>query len=349
MKKRNLFIFLIVIALGFLAFYLTKRNDSSSIRTELMDFAVKDTASINKIFIADRNGNQILLKRQEDNSWILNDKYPPRPDMMKNLLEVIHSVSVKSRVPKSGFNNVIADLSAGGIKCEIYTKNSEKPSKVYYVGNQTADALGTFMMIENSSVPFVMELPGFNGYLTPWYPAAEGIWIDPIIFSYNPQQIRQVSINYPAFPDRSFSLERKNNRFQLQIISTEKIYKDIDSVAVDNYLALFQRVYYEVPADKFSQGRRDSLIQSTPLNEIEVENISNQSQLISIYPMPINETSLTVQDSLGNPLKYDLDRMYGYLKAENKWVIIQHYSFDKLFRSGSDFMLKKRGQGKLVQ
>ncbi|HNQ61574.1 MAG TPA: hypothetical protein PKJ62_04215, partial [Bacteroidia bacterium] len=69
MKKKNLLILAFVLGLGFLSVYLIKRDDSSSIRTELMDFAVKDTSDISKIFLADRNGNSVTLKRQPDGSW----------------------------------------------------------------------------------------------------------------------------------------------------------------------------------------------------------------------------------------------------------------------------------------
>ncbi|GIS08576.1 MAG: hypothetical protein CM15mP112_06880 [Flavobacteriales bacterium] len=34
-------------------------------------FAVEDTSSINKIFLADRNGTSILLEKNKNN-WILN-------------------------------------------------------------------------------------------------------------------------------------------------------------------------------------------------------------------------------------------------------------------------------------
>ena len=57
--------------------------------------------------------------------------------------------------------------------------------------------------------------------------------------------------------------------------------------------------------------------------------------------MAITSASLAQQDEKGKPLKYDLDHMYGYLKPQNEFVIIQHYTFDKLLRQLSDFDLNK--------
>ena len=349
MKKKTLVPILIALVLGALSIFLLKRDDSSSIRTELMDFAVKDTSAITKIFLADRNGHSVTLKRTQNGAWVLNDSLPPRPDVMKNLVTAVYSISVKSRVPKSGYNNVISDLASGGIKCEVYLADQENPYKVYYVGNQTADAMGTFMMIEGSNVPFVMEIPGFNGYLTPWYNPVKEIWIEPVIFRLQPDQIKSISLSYPSFPQWSFSLERNQDKFQLAVPAENKVYTSIDSVAVDNYLALFQNVFYEVPEDRLNKQTKDSLLQTVPLTEIKITKSDNTEKGIIIYPMAINESSIILQDSLGNPLKYDVDRMYGFVTHDKNWVVIQHYSFDKLFRSAKDFMLKNQGVKGAVQ
>lgn len=349
MKKKNILLLLIVLILGLLSVYLIRKDDSSSIRTELMDFAVKDTASISKIFIADRNGNSVSLTRKEAGVWTLNDKYPPRPDMVRNLLRAIYSLSVKSRVPKAGFNNVINDLASGAVKCEIYLNNNPAPFKIYYVGGQTADALGTLMMIENSSVPFVIEIPGFNGYLTPWYNPVQEVWLEPIIFRYTQEQIKSLSLKYPGFPERSFSLERENERFIMKLGPENTIHSDIDSVAVDNYLSLYQQVFYEVREGRLKPGQRDSLLGTRAINEIEIESMSGEKKKITIYPMELNESSLILQDSLGNPLTYDVDRMYGYLNYQNEWVVIQHFSFDKLFQSGGNFLLKNRRRSPMLR
>jgi hypothetical protein len=54
--------------------------------------------------------------------------------------------------------------------------------------------------------------------------------------------------------------------------------------------------------------------------------------------MPVNERSIILQDTLGNPLTYDVDRMYGYIQERNDWIVLQHFSFDRLFRRGEDFL-----------
>jgi hypothetical protein len=53
--------------------------------------------------------------------------------------------------------------------------------------------------------------------------------------------------------------------------------------------------------------------------------------------MPLNGYSLTREDSTGAPLKYDVDRMLGWLERERQWVTVQHYTFDPILRRYADF------------
>lgn len=335
--KKNKNLLLIAAVLGALAFYFILRNTNSTTRKELREFAFKDTSSINRIFLADRNGNSVSLERGADRQWMINKTIEPRRDMVKNLMDVIYSVDVKSSVAKTAYNNVVKNLSSGGIKCEIYAGSRQDPVRVYYVGGSTEDALGTFMMLENSSVPFVTEIRGFNGYLTPRYSVKAIEWKNPVLFRFRPEEIKSVSVTYPAFPDRSLFLEKENERFAVMHPDRTGPVSSIDSIAVDNYLDLFREMYYESLENNWTAAQHDSVLRTSPLAEVAVKGLQQNSRVVTIYPMPVNERSLVQQDSLGRPLKYDVDRMIGYIQEEKAWVVIQHTIFDRTLRTPQDF------------
>jgi len=302
---------------------------------------VKDTASITKIFIADRNGNQVTLEKQQNKSWLLNNKYEPRPDLLKLLLDGIYKIDVRNRVAKAAYNNVVKALATSGIKCEIYLNGSDKPFKTYYVGGQTEDALGTFMIIDKSSMPFVTEIPGFNGYLTPRYSANTEAWRQPILFQTPPTEMKALTVSYSNYPDKSFTIRSDNGKYKVESPVDKKVIANIDSVAVDNYLSFYSNVFYEARAKEITVTKRDSILLNRSSINISLTDIKGVTKELEIYPMPISSSSLVQEDSVGNPLKYDVDRMYGYLKPENEFFIIQHYTFDKLLRQISDFEYKK--------
>ena len=67
------------------------KNSNSSLA---YNFAVTDTASITKIFIADLKGNSIALDRMENN-WQINNRYKVRNNAMHIILKTIKNISVQ--------------------------------------------------------------------------------------------------------------------------------------------------------------------------------------------------------------------------------------------------------------
>ncbi len=340
--KNNRILFIILTILVLITIFFIVKNSNTTVRKELSDFAVKDTSAITKIFIADRNGNQVTLERKAVNNWSLNDKYEPRPELLKLLLDVIYRMDVRNRVAKAAYNNVIKALASSGIKCEIYLNGSDQPFKTYYVGGQTEDALGTFMIIDKSNMPFVTEIPGFNGYLTPRYSANVEAWRKPVIFQTPLGQIKSLTVSYANFPDKSFNIQSENGKYIVRSPDHKTIIGNVDSVAVENYLSFYSAVYYESRAKELLQVQKDSMLRHQPSITLSLNDASGINKELFIYPMPVSSASLVQQDSIGNPLKYDVDRMYGFLKPENDFFIIQHYTFDKLLRQLTDFEITKQ-------
>ena len=166
---RKSLIYILLILITFCVFFLSE-NKSTIISDNTFDIA--DTSIITKVFIADRKGNTISLDKQ-DNSWTVNNKFNVRKDAINVLLSTIHQIKIQQPVSLSAFENVIKDLSTTGVKVEIYA--GTEVLKIYTVGNETSNHLGTYMLLDGSDEPFIMHIPYFNGYLTPRYGIQGGI------------------------------------------------------------------------------------------------------------------------------------------------------------------------------
>jgi hypothetical protein len=325
--------------LAAIAFYLIFTNSGISTREELRDFSVKDTASITKFFIADRSGHSVTLEKQPDNTWTVNGKYPARQEGIDLLMDACYKIAVRTRVGKAAYNNIVKNLAATGIKFEVYQDNSKKPSKIYYVGGSTQDVLGTYMMQENSTVPFVMEIPGFNGYLTPRYSAIEKDWRATTVFNYMPEEIKSVAVNYTNASQNSFVIERNQNSFSIYSPATQQSLQQIDTVKLMNYLNNFRKLHFEGWDVHYTKEQQDSLFNATPATVITITDMNGKMNFLKVYPKPVTKRSLAQTDSLGNPLKYDIDRMYAFMNDKNELFTIQQYSFGKLFAGFRDFDL----------
>jgi hypothetical protein len=328
--KNNRVILIITLVLALVAFALLLNNKSATIKGELRDFAVKDIASVSKIFLADKKKNTILLERQPDGSWTVNGKYKARKDAVDLLLETMSHIDVQSPVAKAAQPNVLKDLASGGVKVEIYQHNEK--SKTYYVGGGNQELTGTFMLLEHSSVPFIMYIPGFNGYLTTRYFTDEKEWRSRAVFDYMPQEIKKITLNYTYTPNSSFSLERIGNGFKLIAIATNKVIEDADTAFCNAYIGYYKNKNFEGFVKP--QTNKDSVLKATPILVISVLDMQGKSKNVKFYSKA-NEGEL--RDEKGKLYEHDIERMHANIDNSNDLMLVQLYVFDKLFKSPTDF------------
>jgi len=336
--KKNRFTIVIVLVLVLLSLYLLFfKSGFSTIGKKDNDFAVKDTGSITKIFIADKNNGNVTLTRQAKGVWLVNDRYVVRNDCMNTLLYTINMLTVKNVVPPAAWNTVIKTLAVRAVKVEIY-KGDERV-KVYYVGGETADELGTYMLLanpeteENYKQPYVIYIPGFDGFLTTRYFTKEDDWRDRTIFQYFPYDIRSVSITYPV-ADSSFRITIDGkNRFELDNPVTHQKAPAFDTMAVKQYLTYYQSVSWEATVP-----RNDSIINSPPLAIIKVEDTKGKVTTLKLFHRKATEQQ---KEKYSVDYKYDPDRMFA-LVNDKDFVLIQYFVFGKMLQPVSYFYTTKR-------
>lgn len=341
MKNKNLIIIVLVLAVASAIFLM--KDKFSTYRPELKDFAVTDTANISKIFLANRSGKQVLLERKSPGRWMLNSTDRAKNVQIRVLLETISKVQVRTPVSKQAYNNVLKRLASNSIKCEIYLKGEEKPTKVYYVGGSTEDIMGTFMMIEGSSTPFITEIPGFNGYLTPRYSVEASDYKETAFLQATPQEIKSLSVSYRNFPENSFILTRTDGKFQISAFVNGQKGETVptDSIKLNNFASLFNSLYVERWISQLSDSLKTVITVDPPAITISLTTANDSSQTVYIYPMPLNEGSLTQEDENGKKLKYDLDKVYGNMQPGDLWAVIQHFNLDRILRRLVDFDERK--------
>lgn len=333
MKNNKVIIVLAAVLIAIAAFiYINKNNVKQGTMDDMegakSDFAIKDTASITKIFIADAQGVTVTLSRSANN-WIVDDKYIARPDNIRLLMKTFSRIDVRYPVPKAAFNNVIRDIATKATKVEIY-QGDDKPSKIYYVGNATNDNQGTYMVLETdgvkSTVPFVMYIPGNYGYLSSRFFTEPQQWRDAVVFKYAPEAIKSIEINYAETPEQSFIINNKGGKFTLSDIASDKPLS-VNSERLEEYVSRYQKVYYEMVDIESKQSLIDSIITSPPYITIEVKDLIGGNNKIVLYHMPnFRQTEHSVT---GEIFQYDVDRMYGYLNND-VFTYVQFATFDKI-------------------
>ena len=325
-KNKNKIGIVLVILLSAITFYFTTQNKKGTLKKELTNFAVKDTASITKIFLADKQNHTVLLERQTNGGWVVNKKFQVREDAIKTLLLTIKELSVKAPVGKQAFENVVKRLATSAVKVEIYT--NDELNKVYYVGHSTQDSTGTFMMLENSSTPFIMWIPGFEGYLSARYFTDEESWKSTVLFSHPLATIKSIKIEYPQKPNFSFEIGISNKKLSLKSILTGTMVEKFDTAMAFEYLTGFKDVHYEFSAKELPASTRDSVLMRKPMHIITITDINGKTDRLTTYPKLASVVQIT-QDST---LIYDVDRMYAIHNNDKDLISVQFYVFDHLLK-----------------
>lgn len=334
MKKTNIILLILVVLVSAVVaiIYFANNSDTKKI---LRDFAVSDTASVDKIFMADKNNNTITLERKGD-YWMVNGLYKARRDFVNVLLSTITRIEVSAPVPNARLDKVLGDLSVNGVKTEIYQNG--KVVKTYYVGGPTDDNTGTYMILEGSSVPFILKIPGFNGFLSVRYCTELNEWRERQIFNYQIQDIAKASALYPAEPEESFiAISKGNNQYDLVNADGSKLNIAFDTLKVKEYLSRCKFIGFEAYImDSLQKPKRDSLMQQPVIAKFSVENRKGEIQFFKTYRRQ-NINNMVNDD--GDLYDFDIERLYGIINDKDV-VILQYYIVDPVSFKKSDFLIR---------
>jgi hypothetical protein len=311
-----------------------QRQSSSTLLTDRSDFAFPDTASLTQIFLADKFGNSVLLKRA-GNGWTANGK-PAIQENVLFLLDAIRNIEVRHPVAKAAYNNIMKQMAATGIKVELYVK--DKKVKTYYVGHETQDQMGTYMYLENSSVPYAMHIPGFNGILNVRYNTNEKAWWKRTVFSFSPEEIYSIVVENRLNPEKSFDIVREKNTWMMRSYPEGRPYTRASEEKLLHYISEYGNINYERELSGRS-SEIDSILQAGPMMIITVKTQAAQ-RTAWMYPKPRTESHQDEWLRQRGPMSnYDPDRFYLQIDTLPQIFTAQYFVFRKLMRTPEDFFL----------
>jgi hypothetical protein len=352
MKKRKTKSTLLVASiLAVVSFFLIYTSTKSTLKNAGKDFAIDDTSSVTKIFLSDKENRMVKLEKQPRGGWTLNDSITAKYDAISMLLTTMMAVEVKEPIAKAGRNNVIKRLASIGVKVEIYQKRYridlwglklfpfEKCTRTYYVGDATQDMLGTYMLMEDSKEPYVVHIPGFNGFLYSRYSTKEEDWRDHSIINLRLSQIKTFQLEFPLDPELSYKITNYNNRkFGITSLKGNKEISDFDTVKVLEVLSSCENIKYESLLNDMQKKKKDSLLLSPPFHIITITDLSGNKFMIKTYHIKANEGEVDV--ATNEPIFYNRDRMYALINNGKDLVLIQFFVFDRLIQPLPHFKKK---------
>lgn len=305
--------------------WVVNKQGQTAVRDELSDFAITDTSLVDRVVLKDESGMVVDLQREENGIWTVNGGHQARPDAIDILLTTMKKVSLKSPVSQEGMQTVLKNIISNHTLVEAYDRGGDL-IKEYYVGGPTKEHTGTYMLMKNSSRPFITHIEGHHGFLTTRYFTNELEWRHRGVFEIRKEQLQSIAVSYPHAPEQDFSLHNQGDgTFAVYQNDNEVDGSFIDTLMLDAYLKQYESIHYESYEETKTETFLDSVRQSQPIFHIEVTDNAGYSRKVTGFRKPLKEG----YDYDGKKAPFDLERLYIWVDS-NEILIGQYAIFDKL-------------------
>lgn len=308
-----------------------------------INFTVYDTASITKLFFADKSGNQTLLERG-NNGWIINNEYPANQDLVNQMLYTINRIHIKPMSIKKK-DNIVTQMAATNTKVEVYQIMPrinlfnkiklfyhETRSRVYYVGGVTQDNTGTYVLSEGGDNVYIAYLPALNGSISSRFSALPLDWRSHIIFNNNINDIASVKLEINNEPDNSFIINTIDRaQYSMTRLNGQPV--DFSENRVLTLMSSFQDVRFEAFLNDIEPARRDSIINSPFKERLTLTTKDGKVRSITTFRLIAQSDIYDYsQDDIDNfeDILTDVDHKYALLSEGNEFVLIQDFVLGKL-------------------
>ena len=354
MKKKNVLSIVIIAVLVIIAGILIGNNRYlSSLRSEASDFTVYDTASITKLFFADKSGHQVLLQR-DGSLWLVDNEYDANQSMVNEMLYTLNRMRIKMPVSVKKSDNIVTRMASNNTKVEVYQIlprinffnklklfYHETRSKVFYIGDVTQDNQGTYVLKEGGDKVYVAHIPGLRGTLSPRFTANPVDWRSHRVFAEKLDNIASVKLEINGDPHNSFIInETGRAQFTMNRLDGEPV--DFSDNKVLTLMMAFKDVRFEAFLDEVEPARRDSIIHSPFQQRLTLTTKDGKDISVTTFRLLANadlyDYSDEDLDSFEDMIK-DPDHQYALLSEGNEFVLIQDFVFGKLLKP-ADFYSK---------
>lgn len=345
--KKNKLLFILALVLVIIGVLFIINNRYTTLDNAESGFAIEDTSSITKVFIADKNNRTVTLTKQAVGHWIVNNQHLAQNFNVRMLLGTIKGLTVRYPVPIAARDNVIRRMASIARKVEIYQEvyrinlfdrirlfPHEKLTRTYYVGDATQDNMGTYMQMEGASQPYVVYLPRLRGFIYTRFSTNGDEWRDQTIFKTPLQDIASIRLEFIEEPEESYTIEAdENGNFSMYSLvdGSQVMY---DTLRLLQFVSAFKDVRFEsVLNNKLDAAYIDSIASGPNAHIITLKEQDGDEFVVKTFRKGGFRDLYDVDGVALEP--FDLDRLYAFINEDKDFVLIQYFVFDKVLRTSS--------------
>lgn len=271
------------------------------------------------------NGKRLILQKNED-SWLINGKSEARKNGINFIIRVLKEIKIKSPVSPEFFDSVITRKNILPVKVKVY--ENRRVIKTFYVYKTRSNIYGNMMKIKDSSKPFIVYVPGYEGDIGSGFSLNELFWKPYNVFNLLPSEIASVRFENMSDTASSFKIINRNHHFLLS--GDEGNLTGWDSTLVFRYISYFAWVPFESWAFETGEAEKNSIEAQLPLYRITVNANNGNKSVLNLW---VKENGKSSGET------FDSDRLFGKKDGTNELFIMRYFDIDPLIKKRSYFFL----------
>jgi hypothetical protein len=341
MNKKKIII--LVASLGIIValtmYTMSLMDNSGKSVTELIDFAVEDTTTVDKIIITDAYSNKIEIVK-EGEKWTDVDGSCISQENAHFIIEALSKIEFKGYLPDNSHKQFVKLMSAQHTKVEIFQEGEWV--KTWYIGPSAQDHYGQIMLLETaedgkSDVPVMMKIKGLQGIIEPRFFADKRKWMCTNIFALSVDKISKVDVRFNEEPARSFTVTK--NKSDLAVYQQGKKLENVETAMVFRYLQNFKKIHFDIPNYELNDKQIDSLKRTTPFAVMTVNQTSGKSSKLRMFRIP---TETPQRNEFGYEVLVDMNKFWCEL-PNGELVKCQYFVFNAILIGHPYFPMNMEG------
>ena len=267
-----LLIILLLLSLGAYILFQNNQDKKKGTKSPDRNFTIESMDIVEKIIIKHVKLGPMEFSRTGKSSWLLNGKYKVNDAVFINIEKCLTDMKMLYIPSKAANKTIEESIRSNGIAVSLFEKADDKnPFKTFFIGTDTQKGEGTHMLMDGSSQPYVMHLPGLMGGLRSRFEQPMGNYRDKYLYKLTLDNIEYIKVQYPKSEASSFIIEIKSPLPTVSLLSklNDQQNKKLNERILRQYIGQFEQLGAEELINDFPS--LDSIITKIPYCIVEVK------------------------------------------------------------------------------
>jgi hypothetical protein len=252
-------------------------------------FKVKDQNTIDKVVFESAKGKVEL--KFDGAKWKVNSTHEADGQLVTVFFASILQAEPKRKITGVQQDSIQQRMAKSGVKVSLMADgNVEK--EFWVSGNYQKTE--TYFQLANDA-PYFVTIPGYRVYVASIFELTENEWRDKRVFNFNWQNFKSLKSHLPQQTNQDFTISFANKLFGIEEVAVA------DTTKLSNYLESI----FNLQADRILSPEEvsayDSLFATSPLLQIEIQDIAKKTFGLKIYP-PQGKSKLVVAKMNEEPI-----------------------------------------------